>query len=139
MVGTPTYRTWTAMKSRCNGNTDDYHKKSYHLRGITYCDRWEFFINFLNDMGKRPEGKTLDRIDNDKGYSKKNCRWATPKEQRANQRNYKKPINNVTGFKGVGWCKKTNSYRVYLNGKHLGMTKFLEEAVKIRKKAESTK
>jgi hypothetical protein len=80
----PTYYSWSAMRDRCLLTTHA-HYDSYGGRGISICDRWRKFENFLADMGERPEGKTLDRINNDGNYEPSNCRWATAKEQRANR------------------------------------------------------
>lgn len=82
---TPTYRIWVLMRYRCfNPKAKPY--KYYGGRGITVCDRWLSFQNFFDDMGERPSGMSIDREDNDGNYEPGNCRWATPKEQRANQR-----------------------------------------------------
>lgn len=81
----PTYNTWRAMRQRCqNPNHDKY--SYYGARGITVHDDWNTFDNFLKDMGERPRGKTLDRIDPDKSYGPDNCRWATKKQQANNKR-----------------------------------------------------
>jgi len=79
------YDTWSNMLQRCLNQK--HHKYSiYGARGITVCVRWRRFENFLSDMGERPSGTSIDRINNDGNYEPGNCRWATPKEQRANQR-----------------------------------------------------
>ena len=86
LCNSPEYRSWNGMKIRC---TNPSHKqyKDYGGRGITVCYEWlNSFQNFYNDMGKRPNGKTLDRINNNKGYEPSNCRWASPKEQAQNKR-----------------------------------------------------
>ena len=83
--GTPTYRSWHKMLSRCR-NTAVHNYANYGGRGIGYDPRWEQFEEFLFDMGERPLGTTLDRINPDGDYCKNNCRWATPKEQQRNRR-----------------------------------------------------
>lgn len=84
MTASPEYNSWHAMKSRClYPSHEAYHR--YGGRGITICDRWlNSFENFYADLGPRPEGTTLERINNNDGYHKDNCKWATRKEQSNN-------------------------------------------------------
>ncbi len=85
--------SWDSMMSRCyRPNSDQYPR--YGGRGIKVCGRWFDYDNFLEDMGERPFGTTLDREDNDKDYEKSNCQWSTPKQQANNRRNARR----VTAF-----------------------------------------
>ncbi len=79
----PLYGAWAGMIGRCH-NSNHSSFSQYGARGIVVCERWRTFSNFLQDMGERPTGHTLDRIDSTGPYAPDNCRWATPKEQRAN-------------------------------------------------------
>lgn len=81
-----TYTTWSQMRQRCL-NPRATKWPDYGGRGITVSDQWADFAVFLADMGERPDGMTLDRIDNDGNYERGNCRWATPSQQQFNRRN----------------------------------------------------
>jgi hypothetical protein len=84
-VGTPTYRTWWSMLGRCfSPSAGNY--QYYGGRGITVCERWRDFRNFLADMGPRPDGMSIDRVDVNGNYEPGNCRWATAKDQHRNRR-----------------------------------------------------
>lgn len=85
MTGTRVYGIWRGMKSRCRPNS--HSRADYYDRGIKVCKRWQKFENFYEDMGDPPDGLTLERENNDKGYSKSNCKWATYTEQLNNRRN----------------------------------------------------
>ncbi len=82
MSRSPTYASWAAMKGRCKDKSSRHHG----ARGISVCERWEDFNNFLADMGERPAGHSIDRIDNDGNYEPGNCRWATATTQARNTR-----------------------------------------------------
>lgn len=81
---TKEYNIWSSMRKRCNCPTSsDY--ADYGGRGITVCERWNVFSNFVRDMGRCPDGYSLDRIDVNKGYEPNNCRWADAKTQARNK------------------------------------------------------
>lgn len=140
LSNTPEYGCWSGMKARClNKNGKSY--KNYGGRGIKVCDRWlESFVNFYEDMGKKPTRKhTLERIDNNLGYSPKNCRWATRSEQRRNQRG-----NVFYTYDGetmclIDWSKKLNLSYNALVGRIYKLGWSFERAIttKVRNKKKS--
>lgn len=110
------YSTWRSMRSRCN-NPKSAHYQSYGGRGIKICKRWDKFENFYEDMGERPKGYSLDRIDNNKGYNKKNCRWATKKEQDNNRRDNVTITHNGETMTLTEWSRKVNISRITIRGR----------------------
>lgn len=104
----PSYQSWHSMLRRC---FDPSHKDFpyYGGRGITCADAWKDVALFIQDMGEKPIGTSLDRIDNTKGYYKENCRWATPTIQARNQGDYR---TNTSGCKGVSWQSKGQRWLV---------------------------
>ena len=100
------YSIWENMRQRCeNPNTPNYSR--YGGRGITICERWRRFENFFADMGKRPTGTSLERINNDGPYEPGNCRWATTKEQALNRRNNRRVTFRGESLTIKEWSQKT--------------------------------
>jgi hypothetical protein len=134
---TKEYYIWCAMIQRCE-NKNNKRYKDYGGRGISVCERWRnSFSNFYSDMGAKPNGMTLERVNNSKGYSPKNCCWATRETQ---QRNMRKPKTNTSGFMGVRKRGHRYTSRIRANGKsvHLGTFNTIEEAIEARLNAEKT-
>jgi hypothetical protein len=104
-----TYKSWVSMHHRCKETSQDF--PNYGARGISVCARWDLFENFLADMGERPDGMSLDRINNDGNYEPGNCRWIT----HAGQCNNRRSTHLVT-FNG-----ETRSLSEW--SRHLGMSK----------------
>jgi len=105
--GTPTYSSWTHMKNRCLNPKNKYYKH-YGGRGITICEEWSDFRNFLRDMGESSKGDSLDRIDLDKGYYKENCRWADKITQANNTQRSHFLIYNGKKQTVAEWARELN-------------------------------
>ena len=114
MYETPTYASWRSMKNRCtNSNNPAY--KNYGERGITVCERWNKFENFLADMGEKPKGLTIERTDNNSGYSPENCYYATTKEQNRNTRR-----NRIIKYDGREQCLAAWAEEIGISRESLG-------------------
>jgi hypothetical protein len=136
-TNTPEYKTWVGMKHRCiNPNSTSY--ENYGGRGIKVCDRWiNSFTLFLQDLGTKPDGMSLERIGNSGNYEPSNCCWATKTEQNYNRRQSRP---SITGYKGVSYYKGKHKYGAYINYNHklihLGLFRNKEDAILARKQAE---
>lgn len=117
MSGSRTYKSWAGMRDRC-GNPRNGSYKDYGGRGVTWCDRWDNFSNFLKDMGVRPKGCfSIERIDNDRGYEPGNCRWATPTEQANNRRSNHLLAHQGTTLSISGWARLTGIPRTAIQSR----------------------
>jgi hypothetical protein len=128
-TGTRAYHAWENMRSRClNPNFPQFHH--YGGRGITICDRWSSFENFLTDMGEPAAGMSLDRIENDAGYGPDNCRWATQAAQMRNTRANRLITAYGVTKKLVEWAEDlgTESYNIL---KRIGRGWSVEDAVTV--------
>ena len=105
----PGYSSWKAMRTRCNNPNTDYYCR-YGGRGITICDRWDSFANFIEDMGERPEGTSLERRDTNGNYEPTNCYWATPLEQTNNRR----PFTRRSKLKNPYITKSRGTYHLQM-------------------------
>lgn len=136
MHGTATYRCWADMLRRCYSEKSSSYP-NYGGRGVTVCEEWRDFRNFLADMGVRPEGMSLDRIDPEGNYEPGNCRWA---DRNTQARNTRLRAANKSGVHGVWWYAERNAYKacIHRGGKliHLGQTADFFEACCLRKSAE---
>ena len=136
---TSTYRIWSGMLKRClNPKCQAYPR--YGGRGITVCERWHVFENFLADMGERPDGLTLERKDNGGNYEPGNCKWATRLEQARNRRpktdrqlvtvdGETAPLWDLAKQHGIGYCTVRDRMRRLGWSAHDAMTKPLMRGV----------
>ncbi len=115
---TSEYRAWADMKNRCeNPNIKNY--TLYAARGITYCEQWKLFTNFLADMGKKPSPKhSLGRIDNNGNYTPENCRWETREQQDNNRRDNIILEYNSERLTLTQWARRLGYSRNTINGRY---------------------
>jgi hypothetical protein len=127
----PLYYTWANMLSRCS-NPKAPNYADYGGRGIFVCQRWFHFKNFVEDMGIKPsDNHSIDRINNDLGYSPANCKWSTRKEQNSNKRLYR---TSETGYAGIRTRDGKYQVRVTIHGKRksIGNYQTIQEALNAR-------
>jgi hypothetical protein len=113
----PTYQSWLAMKDRCRRPSCNGYAR-YGGRGVAVCDRWRAsFEAFLEDMGDRPAGMTLDRISSNGNYEPGNCRWVTPREQARNRRTSREVTANGVTLSLAEWSRKTGIHYMTLRAR----------------------
>ena len=134
-----TYVAWVNMKSRCYDKNDNVYER-YGGRGISVCVRWRNnFLAFLEDMGKKPVGLTLERKNVNGNYTPRNCVWATPMQQAHNRRVQR---NNTSSVPGAYWVESKQRWvlRMHIDGarKYIGSSPTLAGVRKLRKQTEQS-
>jgi len=134
MSETPTWQSWKSMLHRCLNPTE---REKLYYGNIEVCKEWILFENFFADMGERPEGTSLDRIDPNLGYFPENCRWADRTIQSYNRKTSSK---NTSGVTGVYWSKAMNKWCAYINKYnkrvYTGYFEDFDKAAEVRKEKE---
>lgn len=138
MTGSKTYNSWLAMKQRCSDPNADFYC-DYGGRGITVCERWATsFEDFYADMGERPKGYSIDRVDVNGDYEPSNCKWSTGSNQSFNTRMSKR---NTSGKTGVLFDKQTGKWVASITCNnivhHLGSFALKSDAIHTRVEAET--
>lgn len=134
MCKTPEYQVWVNLRNRClNSKCPTF--RYYGGRGIMVCERWAVFENFYADMGPRPEGMSLDRVDNDGHYEPSNCEWTTALVQSINRGRYS---NNTSGVPGVSWDSAKSKWRAEFRKTNLGRFASKIDAETAYKRAKET-
>lgn len=109
LSATPLYHLWQTMRQRCeNPKAEGFER--YGGRGIRVCDRWQSFSKFVSDMPPRPEGMSIERIDNDGDYEPDNCRWATRLEQAHNMRTNRRISVNGVSLTSAEWSRRLGAF-----------------------------
>lgn len=132
----PLYRVWWKMMARCY-DEDQHNYHNYGGRGIRVCNRWHMIKNFIKDMGEIPPDKpTIERIDNDGGYSPSNCEWATWTDQARNRRVRKKTKSGHIGISKISDTRWRAYIGLYYKTINIGSYRTCEDATEARRLAE---
>lgn len=116
LTATPLHKVWASMRERCN-NPKAKSYRYYGARGIKVCKRWDSFEHFMADMGPRPKGASVERKDNDLGYSPDNCRWATDYEQAQNTSRTRKLTAGGRTMTISNWCRELGGTSALIHGR----------------------
>lgn len=131
MTNTPTFKVWQGIIARCE-RPSSISYKYYGAKGIKMCERWRnSFLNFLEDMGERPQGMTIDRKDSSADYSPENCKWATIHQQNNNKSDTRHILFNGKTMNMTQWAKEIGTSPSALHHRIANMGMSIEDALTI--------